>query len=120
MYTFYRSLCQNYICLLLIIDDHRSRCVFTLLKINTWTYKMLVHEINACSFDKWYSTFRKVTIQSKIIPLSDEVLNYLRSDESLVRSNTYILLPVPYKTKSNIESYIIRCSQLNVMNCRTA
>jgi hypothetical protein len=46
--------------------------------------KMLVKDINACSFDKWYPLFKSITFKSEIIPIPDEVLNYLRSDESLV------------------------------------
>lgn len=50
---------------------------------------MLVDEINACSFDKWYPQFETVTFKSRIIQIPEEVLNYLISDESLVRLVPY-------------------------------
>ncbi len=46
--------------------------------------KMLVKEVNSCSFDQWYPLFKKVTFKSIILPIPNEVLDYLRSDGSLV------------------------------------
>ena len=33
-----------------------------------------------CSFDRWYKTFRKVTIKSKIIPIGETFVEYLKTD----------------------------------------
>ena len=45
---------------------------------------MLVAEVEACSFDKWYDSFSKVTLLSKILPLPVEVVQYLKSDNGIV------------------------------------
>lgn len=45
---------------------------------------MLVKEVEACSFDKWFSSFKKVTFKSIILPIPPDVLAYLRSDGSLI------------------------------------
>lgn len=45
---------------------------------------MRVEEIEACSFDKWYPEFSKVTFKSQIVPLPQTVLDYLRSDVGIV------------------------------------
>ncbi len=45
---------------------------------------MLVKDVDACSFDRWYQQFKKVTFKSVILPFPNEVLDYLRSDGSLV------------------------------------
>lgn len=46
---------------------------------------MLVKEVDACSFANWFKFFEKVTFRSVVIPVPNEVLAYLRSDDSLVR-----------------------------------
>ncbi len=48
---------------------------------------MLVKEVEACSFDKWFKTFEKVTFRSIVLPIPPDVLAYLRSDGSLVKRN---------------------------------
>ena len=45
---------------------------------------MRVEEIEACSFEKWYPEFSKVTFESQIVPLPQTVLEYLRSDGGIV------------------------------------
>ena len=45
---------------------------------------MRIDQVEACSFDKWYFLFTKVTFQSKILPLPEEVVRYLKSDNGLV------------------------------------
>ena len=52
--------------------------------------KMLVKEVEACSFDKFYSNFKKVTFRSVLIPIPPDVLAYLRSDGSLVKESHHI------------------------------
>ena len=45
---------------------------------------MKVGEVEACSFEKWYNFFTKVTFQSRILPLPEEVVRYLKSDNGIV------------------------------------
>ena len=45
---------------------------------------MRVAEVEACSFNKWYDSFSKVTFLSKILPLPVEVVRYLKSDNGIV------------------------------------
>lgn len=37
-------------------------------------------EVLACSFERWYSTFREHTFRSRILPLSEEAVRYLQAD----------------------------------------
>ena len=46
---------------------------------------MLVKDVNACSFSNWFRTFEKVTFRSVVLNIPADVLNYLRSDDTLVR-----------------------------------
>jgi len=39
-----------------------------------------VEEVLACSFDRWYRTFRDVTFQSAVIPLPEDFVKYLLTD----------------------------------------
>ena len=48
---------------------------------------MLIEEVEACAFNNWYPLFKKVTFDSRILPLPDSVVDYLTSD-------TGIILPV--------------------------
>ena len=45
---------------------------------------MLASEVLRCSFPAWYEQFEKVTVESVVLPLPEEVLNYLRTEGSLV------------------------------------
>lgn len=45
---------------------------------------MLSKEVLWCSIDNWYSMFKKVTFKSVILPIPNEVLEYLRSDGHLI------------------------------------
>ena len=45
---------------------------------------MLIKEVEWCSIDQWYPLFKKVTFKTIILPLPNEVLEYLRSDGSLI------------------------------------
>ena len=45
---------------------------------------MRIDDVEACSFNKWYSCFTKVTFPSKIINLPEEVVRYLKSDNGIV------------------------------------
>ncbi len=46
--------------------------------------KMLLKDVESCSFSNWFEKFKKVTFKSAVIPIPPEILNYLRSDDSLV------------------------------------
>ena len=46
--------------------------------------KMKVSDVLECSFDRWYEKFEKVTIKSEILPIPDNVLNYLQDNGKLV------------------------------------
>lgn len=52
---------------------------------------MNVDQIINCSFDKWYNLFENVTIKSEIIPLSDEVLSYLRSNSTIILPKRFFI-----------------------------
>jgi hypothetical protein len=52
---------------------------------------MKSHEILACSFSHWYPLFKKVTFPSKIIPLSQEFVDYLLADNLVLRSDQALL-----------------------------
>ena len=52
---------------------------------------MKSHEILACSFSEWYPLFKKVTFPSKIIPLSQEFVDYLLADNLVLRSDQALL-----------------------------
>jgi len=45
---------------------------------------MLVKDVLACSLPSWYPQFEKVTVQTEILPLPDQVLNYLLEDGGLI------------------------------------
>lgn len=44
-------------------------------------------EILACSFSEWYPHFKKVTFPSRVIPLSQEFVDYLLADNLVLRSD---------------------------------
>lgn len=52
---------------------------------------MKSHEILACSFSEWYPLFKKVTFPSKIIPLTQEFVDYLLADNLVLRSDQALL-----------------------------
>ncbi|XP_046639568.1 cell division cycle protein 123 homolog [Daphnia pulicaria] len=52
---------------------------------------MKSHEIQACSFSEWYPLFKKVTFPSKIIPLTQEFVDYLLADNLVLRSDQALL-----------------------------
>ena len=41
-------------------------------------------EVKWCSIDNWYQLFRKVTFKTIVLPIPNEVLDYLKSDGSLI------------------------------------
>ena len=45
---------------------------------------MLSKEVLWCSVGNWYSMFKKVTFKSVILPIPNDVLEYLRSDGHLI------------------------------------
>jgi len=45
---------------------------------------MLKEQILNCSFEKWYGLFKHLTFKSEIIPLSDQVIAYLKSDSTII------------------------------------
>jgi len=45
---------------------------------------MKVQDVLQCSFNSWYGTFSSLTIESAILPLSSDVLEYLAADGILV------------------------------------
>ena len=45
---------------------------------------MLTSEVLWCSIDNWYPIFKKVTHKTIVLPLPNEVLNYLKSDGSVI------------------------------------
>lgn len=45
---------------------------------------MLTKEVLWCSIDNWYPLFKKVTFKTVILPIPNEVLDYLKSDGSLI------------------------------------
>ena len=73
---------------------------------------MLVKEVEACSFDKFYSNFKKVTFRSVLIPIPPDVLAYLRSDGSLVKESHHIasILNSFFVCKVNIDYIFYFCS----------
>jgi hypothetical protein len=46
--------------------------------------KMLTKEVAWCSIDNWYNLFKKITFKTVILPIPNDVLEYLRSDGSLI------------------------------------
>lgn len=48
-------------------------------------------EILACSFSEWYPHFKKVTFPSRIIPLSQEFVDYLLADNLVLRSDQALI-----------------------------
>jgi hypothetical protein len=67
--------------LLVYVVKARARTIFM---ANKFFLEMLVKDVDACSFDNWFRTFEKVTFRSRVLPIPDDVLDYLRSDETLV------------------------------------
>ena len=56
--------------------------------------KMLSKEVKWCSIDNWYAKFKKVTFKTLILPIPNDVLEYLRSDGSLILPKAqWIILP---------------------------
>nr|ACI90369.1 cell division cycle protein 123-like protein [Philodina roseola] len=45
------------------------------------TPRVSVQDVLNCSFSNWYPIFEKHSLKSAILPLTDDVLEYLRSDE---------------------------------------
>ena len=45
---------------------------------------MFIKEVEWCSIENWYPLFKKVTFKTIILPIPNEVLEYLRSDGSLI------------------------------------
>lgn len=45
---------------------------------------MLSKEVLWCSIDNWYNTFKKFTFKSVILPIPNDVLEYLKSDGPLI------------------------------------
>ena len=45
---------------------------------------MKVSDVLECSLPKWYPKFKKVTIKSIVIPVSEDVLQYFLSSDSLI------------------------------------
>ena len=45
---------------------------------------MLSKEVLWCSVDNWHAMFKKVTFKSVILPIPNDVLEYLRSDGPLI------------------------------------
>lgn len=41
-------------------------------------------DVKWCSIENWYEKFRKVTFKTRILPIPNEVIDYLRSDGSLI------------------------------------
>jgi len=50
---------------------------------------MNISNVRNCSFSSWYENFRKVTIKSRIIPLSQEFVEYLLSDGIILPAGSY-------------------------------
>ena len=45
---------------------------------------MLCEDVAWCSIDNWYHSFKKCTFKTIILPIPNEVLDYLKSDGSLI------------------------------------
>ena len=45
---------------------------------------MLSKEVSWCSIDNWYHMFKKFTFKSVILPIPNDVLEYLKSDGPLI------------------------------------
>ena len=45
---------------------------------------MLCKDVHWCSIENWYPEFNKLTFKTIILPIPNEVLNYLKSDNSLI------------------------------------
>lgn len=52
---------------------------------------MKSYEVLACSFSEWYPRLRKVTFPSRVIPLSNEFVEYLLADNLVLRSDQALL-----------------------------
>ena len=66
------------------ISSEKYRIEFKKTPIQRKNLKMLIKEVEWCSIDQWYPLFKKVTFKTIILPLPNEVLEYLRSDGSLI------------------------------------
>ena len=67
----------------LTISDFRLKPIYLLL-IAIELCGMKVDEVESCSFEQWYPEFSKVTFKSRILPLPQPVVDYLRSDGGIV------------------------------------
>jgi len=47
-----------------------------------------VEEVLACAFDRWYDSFKHVTFKSRVLLLSEDVVQYLQSDGIFVPTGT--------------------------------
>ena len=45
---------------------------------------MKVEQVINCSFDRWYNQFKDLTFKSEIIPITNDVLEYLKSDSTII------------------------------------
>lgn len=55
-------------------------------------FMMKVDQILNCSFDKWYNLFENITIKSEIIQIPKNVLDYLRSNSTIILPKRYLNL----------------------------
>ena len=60
---------------------------------------MKKEQILNCSFDKWYHLFKNITIKSEIISLDAKVVEYLRSDSTIILPKRYIYHRINLKIK---------------------
>lgn len=51
---------------------------------------MTIHNLEACSFPKWYPRFTKATIESVIVPIPSEVVEYLQTDALVLPQETVL------------------------------
>ncbi|GFQ93016.1 cell division cycle protein 123 homolog [Trichonephila clavata] len=56
---------------------------------------MKVDDVKKCSFQNWYSDFKKVTIKSIILPLPDEFVSYILKDGIVLPKNSGFGYSVP-------------------------
>ena len=60
------------------------------IKINSISYNFFTEtdmkkvQVLNCSFEKWYSLFKHLTFRSEILPIPDQVVNYLKSDSTII------------------------------------
>ncbi len=51
---------------------------------------MKVEQVVNCSFDRWYTKFKHVTFKSEIIEITSDVLDYLRSDSTIILPKRFL------------------------------